>query len=157
MSKTHIATVFEEKGVLEFTDILEILPHRYPFIFIDRVVAFEDNQRVVCIKGVTANEPYFTGHFPGRPVMPGVIMLEALAQAACILAQLSEDGVAPGKTVVLVGATDIKWKKMVTPGDQLTIEVRSVRKRRPLWVVEGEIMVGDKLACAAKISAMEVD
>jgi len=157
MSKSHIAAIFTEKGILEQKEILEILPHRYPFLFIDKVIGFEDNVKVVCLKVVTADEPYFQGHFPGRPVLPGVIMLEALAQAACILAQLSEDGVAPGKTVVLVGANDIKWKKMVTPGDQLTITVRSVRKRRPLWVLEGEIVVGDKVACSATISAMEVD
>ncbi|MFM1848104.1 MAG: beta-hydroxyacyl-(acyl-carrier-protein) dehydratase FabZ [Pseudomonadota bacterium] len=147
----------EEKIVYDSVQIQEIIPHRYPFLMVDRIVEFVDNERAVGIKNVTVNEPYFTGHFPGRPVMPGVMILEAMAQTGAILARRSQDGVAPGKTVFLVGATDCKWKRQVVPGDTLRIEMVSVRKRRPLWIMSGTVMVGDKVVASATISAAEAD
>lgn len=117
----------EEKIVYDVPEIQKILLHRYPFLMIDRVTEFDDNVRVVGKKCVTINEPYFTGHFPGRPVMPGVMMLEAMAQTGAILALRSTDGVIPGKIIFLTGATDIRFKRQVTPGDVLRIEMRSVK------------------------------
>lgn len=147
----------EEKAIYDCQQIMEIIPHRYPFIMVDRIVEYEDNVRVVGIKNVTFNEPYFQGHFPGRPVMPGVMMLEAMAQTAAVLAKTSTDGVAPGKTVFLVGATDFKWKKQITPGDTLRIEMVSVKKRRPLWIMSGSITVDGKLVASGTLTAAESD
>jgi len=149
--------VEKENGavVYDISQIQEILPHRYPFLLIDRVVEFVDNERVVAIKNVTANEPFFQGHFPGMPIMPGVLILEAMAQAGAILAIKSADGVAKGKTVFLVGADDFRWKKKVTPGDTLRIEMKSVKKRRPMWVMSGEVFVDGKIVASGTISAAE--
>jgi len=147
----------EEKVIYDAVQIQAIIPHRYPFLMVDRIVEFVDNERAVGIKNVTLNEPYFTGHFPGRPVMPGVMVLEAMAQTGAILAIRSNEGVAPGKTVFLVGATDCKWKRQVVPGDTLRIEMVSVRKRRPLWIMSGTVTVGDKVVATATISAAEAD
>jgi 3-hydroxyacyl-[acyl-carrier-protein] dehydratase len=147
----------EEKIIYDAIQIQAIIPHRYPFLMIDRIVEFVDNERAVGIKNVTMNEPYFTGHFPGRPVMPGVMILEAMAQTGAILAIRSNEGVAAGKTVFLVGATDCKWKRQVVPGDTLRIEMVSVKKRRPLWIMSGTVTVGDKIVATATISAAEAD
>lgn len=145
----------EEPIVFDIQKIQEILPHRYPFLMIDRVSEFEDNQKVVATKCVTMNEPYFSGHFPGRPVMPGVMILEAMAQAGAILAIRSSDGVIPGKIIFFTGATNVRFKRQVTPGDVLRIEMRSVKKRRPLWIMEGEVTVNGKVVCSGSITAAE--
>lgn len=141
--------------IYDTVQIQGIIPHRYPFLLIDKVIEFIDNEKVVAIKNVTANEPFFTGHFPGMPIMPGVLILEAMAQAGAILAIKSNDGVAPGKTVFLVGADDFRWKKKVVPGDTLRIEMKSVKKRRPMWVMSGEVYVDGKVVASGTISAAE--
>lgn len=146
-----------EKGVLDIRQIQECIPHRYPFLLLDRVVEFTDNVEVVGLKAVSVNEPFFQGHFPGRPVMPGVLIIEAIAQAAAVMAKLSSDGIAPGKTVFLVGAQDVKFKRQVVPGDLLRIHVRSVRKRRPLWIMHGEVTVDGVLVASGTVSAAESD
>lgn len=146
-----------ERVVFDANQILKILPHRYPFLLIDKIVEFEDDKRVVAIKAVSGNEPFFQGHFPGRPVMPGVLILEAMAQTGAILAHKSSDGVAPGKTVFIVGATDVKWKKMVVPGDLVKIELVSVKKRRPLWLMAATATVAGKVVASAQLSAMEAN
>jgi beta-hydroxyacyl-ACP dehydratase FabZ len=147
----------QERIVYDANEILRTLPHRYPFILIDKVVEFEDDKRIVAIKAVSGNEPFFQGHFPGRPVMPGVLILEAMAQTGAILAHKSVDGVAKGKTVFIVGASDVKWKKMVVPGDLLRIELVSVKKRRPLWLMSAVATVAGKTVASANLSAMEAD
>lgn len=146
-----------EKGVLDIRQIQECIPHRYPFLLLDRIVEFTDNVEAVGIKAVSANEPFFQGHFPGRPVMPGVLIIEAIAQVAAVMAKLSSDGIAPGKTVFLVGAQDVKFKRQVIPGDVLRIHVRSVKKRRPLWVMQGEVTVDGVLVASGTVSAAESD
>lgn len=156
MNSEEKATSEQNTTVLNIGQIREILPHRYPFLLIDRVVELVDNEHVVAIKNVTANEPFFNGHFPSDPVMPGVLIIEAIAQTAAILAKTSKDGVGPGKQVLLVGANEVKFKKRVIPGDTMRIVVRSHRKRRPLWVMHGEVFVDGKLAASGSISAMEV-
>ena len=130
---------------LEAADIMRILPHRYPFLLVDRVVELEPGRRAVGIKQVTANEPQFTGHFPGRPIMPGVLMVEALAQAAGI-AVLSLDEYR-GKLGLFAGIDDCRFKRMVVPGDTLRLEV-TVEKLRGMFgrvkavaSVEGEVAV----------------
>ncbi len=143
--------------VFDSVKIQEIIPHRYPFLLIDRVIELVDNERVVAIKNVTANEQFFTGHFPGRPVMPGLLITEAMAQTGAILAKTSTDGVAQGKAVLLVGCDEMKWKRQVVPGDTLRIEMVSVRKRRPLWIMKGTVTVNGVLAASGQITAAEVD
>ena len=142
---------------LTIQEIMEILPHRYPFLLVDRIIEFVDSERCVGLKNVTINEPFFQGHFPGRPVMPGVLILEAMAQVAAVLARRSNDGVGENKTVFLVGIDDVKFRQMVVPGDQLEIRMVSIRKRRPVWVMGGEVFVNGKLVASGKISAAEAD
>lgn len=146
-----------ESVIYDVTQIQEIIPHRYPFLLVDRIVEIEDNERIVGIKAVTINEPYFQGHFPGRPVMPGVLITEAMAQTAAILARVSTDGVHPDKYVFLVGANDFKWKRQVLPGDTLRIEMKSVKKRRPLWIMQGTVTVDGRLVASGTITAAEAE
>lgn len=143
--------------VMDIQQIMDIIPHRYPFLLIDRVVELEDNHRIVAIKNVSVNEPFFQGHFPGRPVMPGALVLEALAQAGAILAKKSSKGVAAHKNLYLVGATNFRWKRQIVPGDTLRITMVGSKLRPPLWVMEGDVYVGDELAVKGTIQAMEVE
>ncbi|HEY5781144.1 MAG TPA: 3-hydroxyacyl-ACP dehydratase FabZ, partial [Lysobacter sp.] len=108
---------------LDVTAIQAMLPHRYPFLLVDRVVEFEAHKRIVAIKNVTINEPFFQGHFPGHPVMPGVLVIEALAQAGGILTQLSHQSGTEGKLFYLVKIDGAKFSRMVVPGDRLELEV----------------------------------
>ena len=147
--------VVEEKIVYDSVQISKILPHRYPFLLVDKIVELVDGESCVGIKNVTINEEFFQGHFPGRPVMPGVLILEAMAQVGAILARVSNDGVRPDKLVFLVGATDVKWKKQVVPGDTLRIELTSVKKRRPLWIMKGTAVVNGKVVAEGTFTAAE--
>jgi 3-hydroxyacyl-[acyl-carrier-protein] dehydratase len=137
-------------------DILEIqrwIPHRYPFLLIDRVLSLVPNETITTIKNVTANEEFFQGHFPGHPVMPGVLIMEAMAQTAAVFARYSEPQLLKDKTFYLVGADSFKWKRMVVPGDQLTIVMKSVKKRNPLWIMDGEVFVDGKVMAAGTLTA----
>ena len=145
----------EQKPIYNLQEILEVIPHRYPFVLIDKITEFVDGERVVGVKNVTFNEQFFQGHFPNKPVMPGVLILEAMAQTAAILAIESTDGVRDGKIVYLVGAEQVKWKRQVVPGDVLRIEMKSVRRRRPIWIMSGEVTVDGKLVASGVISAVE--
>jgi beta-hydroxyacyl-ACP dehydratase FabZ len=139
---------------LDLDAILRLLPHRFPFLLVDRVLELE-NDRVLTIKNVTANEPFFPGHFPQRPVMPGVLILEAMAQSAGILALASEPQNS-SKALVLTGIDHARFRRVVVPGDQLLIEVRLVKFRRPLWKMRGEARVGGELAAESQLAAMEI-
>ena len=145
----------ERKPLYDLTRILKTIPHRYPFVLIDRVTEFEDGERIVAYKNVTFNEQFFQGHFPEKPVMPGVLILEAMAQTAAILAIDSTEGVMEGKIVYLVGADNVKWKKQVVPGDCIRIEMKSVKRRRPIWIMSGEVTVDGKVVASGTISAVE--
>lgn len=137
-------------------DVLEVqkwLPHRYPFLLIDKVIDLVPDSYIVAVKNVTINEEFFAGHFPGNPVMPGVLICEAMAQAAAVFARYSEPVLLKDKNLYLVGVDGFKWKKMVIPGDTLRIEMRSVRKRNPLWVMEGDVSVDGKIVASGGISA----
>jgi 3-hydroxyacyl-[acyl-carrier-protein] dehydratase len=137
-------------------DILEIqrwIPHRYPFLLIDRVLGLVPNEHITTIKNVTANEEFFQGHFPGHPVMPGVLIMEAMAQTAAVFARYSEPELLKNKTFYLVGADNFKWKKMVVPGDQLKIVMKSVKKRNPLWIMDGEVFVDGKVVASGTLTA----
>lgn len=132
--------------------ILKQLPHRYPFLLVDRVVELESNKRIRAIKNVTFNEPYFMGHFPGRPVMPGVLMLEALAQAAGLLA-FDAMGQVPDENNIyyFVGIDSARFKRPVEPGDQLILEASIDRVRAGIWKFKGIARVGDEVACEAEL------
>ena len=133
--------------------ILNTLPHRYPFLLVDRITEMEENRRIVGMKNVTINEPFFQGHFPGRPIMPGVLILEALAQTGGVLAFKSF--VATSRPVVyLTGVENAKFRKPVVPGDQLRFEIEVLKKRPPFWKMQGKAYVGDDLVCEAELTAM---
>jgi 3-hydroxyacyl-[acyl-carrier-protein] dehydratase len=141
---------------LSSTDIQAILPHRYPFLLVDRVEELEIGKRVVGIKNVTINEPFFQGHFPGRPIMPGVLIIEAMAQVGGILAFKSANQ-AGAKLVYFMGIEKAKFRKPVTPGDQLRFVVDVLRARHPYWKMRGEAFVDDTLVCEAELMAMITD
>jgi 3-hydroxyacyl-[acyl-carrier-protein] dehydratase len=135
---------------LEAADIMRIIPHRYPFLLIDRVVELEPGKRVVAVKNVTANEPQFTGHFPERPIMPGVLMVEALAQAGAVaVLSLPEYR---GKLALFAGIDECRFRRTVLPGDQLTLTVELEKLRGAFGRAKAVARVGDEVAVEATIS-----
>jgi 3-hydroxyacyl-[acyl-carrier-protein] dehydratase len=136
-------------------EIERLLPHRYPFLLVDRVVEFEKDRRVLAYKNVSCNEPFFIGHFPGHPVMPGVLVVEALAQAGGVLTQLSRDPSELGKdTFYLVKVDNAKFSRMVVPGDRLELEVELKRRIRNMAQYVGIARVdGEQAACAEILCA----
>jgi len=132
-------------------DIKKILPHRYPFLLVDRVIDIEPGMRGTGIKNVSVNEEFFNGHFPTQSVMPGVLMLEAMAQTAVLLGSF---GAEPGSIVYLTGIDDAKFKQRVVPGDQLHIKMEKTAVKGPFEKWKGEIYVDDKLCVCAHLSAM---
>ena len=144
-------------SLLDYDAIAALLPHRFPFQFIDRVLEFDDGIRILALKNVTINEPFFRGHFPEQPLMPGVLICEALAQAGALLAHHSRDGVRPGHVVLLAGLDRVRFRRPVVPGDQLLLEVVLLKRRRPLWKLRGIARVDDKVSAEAEISAMEIE
>jgi 3-hydroxyacyl-[acyl-carrier-protein] dehydratase len=143
----------QQKVTMDIMEIQKWLPHRYPFLLIDKVLDLVPDSYIVAQKNVTINEQFFEGHFPEKPVMPGVLICEAMAQAAAVFARYSEPVLLKEKNLFLVGADGFKWKKMVLPGDTLTITMRSVRKRNPLWVMEGDVTVDGVTVATGTISA----
>ena len=141
---------------LDVMTIQRLLPHRYPFLLVDRVTEFEAHKRVVGIKNVTINEPFFQGHFPGHPVMPGVLVIEALAQTGGILTQLSHQTDSSGKLFYLVKIDNAKFSRMVVPGDQLTLEVELKRTIRNMAMYTGMARVNGETAACAEILCAEV-
>lgn len=137
--------------VLDINQIQQILPHRYPFLLIDRVVEIERKQRIVAIKNVTINEPFFQGHFPGFPIMPGVLIVEAMAQAGGALL-LTEVPDRDNMLMVFAGIEKARFRRPVTPGDQLRIVVEVLAWRTMAVRMEGKVYVGDKLAAEAIIT-----
>jgi beta-hydroxyacyl-ACP dehydratase FabZ len=139
-------------------EILEYLPHRYPFLLVDRVDEIVPNERIVAVKNVTWNEPYFAGHFPGDPVMPGVLQVEAMAQAAAILGFKSNDGLRErGGGVLLMGLDKVRFRRKVEPGDVLRLEVDVVQIRGRTWKVKGRAFVGSQRASEATLLAQLVE
>jgi beta-hydroxyacyl-ACP dehydratase FabZ len=138
---------------LEQAEIQALLPHRYPFLLVDRIKELEPDRRIVGIKSVTINEPFFQGHFPGRPVMPGVLIIEAMAQVGGVL--VFKSGGPSGKPVVyMAGIEEAKFRKPVLPGDQLRFEVDVLKKRPPFWKMQGKAFVENELVCEAVVTAM---
>lgn len=138
--------------MIDINEILNLLPHRYPFLLVDRVLEFEEAKRIVAIKNVTLNEPFFQGHFPGRPIMPGVLILEAMAQAGGVLAFKSFPEMKG--SVFFTGIDGARFRKPVIPGDQLKLVVDVVKHRREIWVFEAKAYVENDVVAEARIMAM---
>jgi 3-hydroxyacyl-[acyl-carrier-protein] dehydratase len=145
-----------EVGPLDILQIQAILPHRYPFLLIDRVVKIDRKKRIVAIKNVTCNEPFFAGHFPGNPIMPGVLTVEAMAQAGATLL-LTEIPERDSKLVVFTGIEKARFRRPVVPGDQLRIEVEVLAWRTIAGRMGGKVFVDNKLVAEATISCAVVD
>ncbi|GAB6182857.1 3-hydroxyacyl-ACP dehydratase FabZ [Thermodesulfovibrio hydrogeniphilus] len=137
--------------MIDIKEIMSILPHRYPFLLVDRVIEFVPNEKVIGIKNVTINEPFFQGHFPNNPVMPGVLIVEAMAQVAGILAFKS--GV-QGSGVLFMSIEKVKFRKPIVPGDQIVFEVNVLHIRGNVWKFAGFAKVDGKIATEAEFTAM---
>ncbi len=148
--------------MLTIEEIKKMLPHRYPFLLVDRVVDYEKGSWIKAVKNVTYNEPYFLGHFPNASVMPGVLIVEAMAQAGGILAFLSmekedfEKSIGGKRMVYFVGIDKARFKKPVTPGDQIILEVKILRHKLDIWKMEGKALVDGKVVAEA-IMAAKID
>jgi len=138
---------------MDVNAIMKILPHRFPFQLVDRIVELEHGKRCVGIKNVSINEPFFPGHFPGHPVMPGVLIVEAMAQVAGIMAYLASDDETRKKVSYFMAIDSAKFRKPVMPGDQLRIEITTTMNRRGIWGVDGKAFVDDKLVTEASLKA----
>ena len=137
---------------LDINQIKEYLPHRYPLLLVDRVIDWEEGKRITAIKNVTINEEFFNGHFPHKPVMPGVLMIEALAQTAALLAFLTMGQKPDANAVVyFVGIDGARFKRPVEPGDQLMMEVEILRQSRGIWKFQAKASVGEQLAVEAEL------
>jgi beta-hydroxyacyl-ACP dehydratase FabZ len=134
-------------------EIQKYLPHRFPFLLVDRILELEKDKRIVGIKNVTINEPFFTGHFPGIPVMPGVLIIEAMAQVAGILAMESM-GREETKVAYFMGIDKAKFRKPVVPGDQIRFEMEVLKHRGKIWRLKGNAYVDDNLVAEAEVQAM---
>lgn len=141
----------------DHVEIAALLPHRYPFRLVDRVVEFVDGERIVGLKNVSANEPYFQGHFPDLPVMPGVLICESLGQTAALLAYRSTEGVEAGRVLVFSGLDRVRFRRPVLPGDQLRLEVELVKRRRPLWKFKATARVDGQIAADGELLLSETD
>jgi beta-hydroxyacyl-ACP dehydratase FabZ len=138
--------------MIDIDEIRKLLPHRYPFLLVDRIVELELSKRIVGIKNVTFNEPFFTGHFPEKPIMPGVLILEAMAQTGGVLAFKSFPDMEG--SVFFTGIDDARFRKPVIPGDQLKLVVEVVKHRREIWVFDGKAFVDGDVVAEARIMAM---
>ena len=152
----HAQPQQSEARVLGIEDIMKILPHRYPFLLVDRIVEMEDKKRIVGIKNVTINEPFFQGHFPGHPIMPGVLIVEAMAQVGGVLLMGTVDD-PESKVVYFMSLDNIKFRKPVKPGDQLRIEVDIVQLRNTVCRIKGVAKVDGAVVCEAEMAAMVRD
>lgn len=137
----------------DIQSILESIPHRYPFLLVDRVKSCEPGSHIVALKNVTINEPFFPGHFPTQPVMPGVLIIEALAQAALLLGFASTEEDSQGKICYFLGIDKARFKRAVVPGDQLELHATLTSSRRGIWQFDVEARVDGQIACSAKIMA----
>jgi 3-hydroxyacyl-[acyl-carrier-protein] dehydratase len=143
--------------MIQINEIMEILPHGYPFLLVDRIVELEMGKRVVGIKNVTINEPFFQGHFPDQPIMPGVLIVEAMAQTAGVLAFKSMPDELRKKAVYFMAIDKVRFRRPVQPGDQVRMEMIVSKKRKSVWVFTGKAYVEEQLAAEAELMAMVSD
>ena len=140
-------------NAFDIKEIMKLLPHRYPFIMIDRILELTPGEKVVALKNVTINEPFFQGHFPENPIMPGVLIIEAMGQAAAVLAAKSLDRESHGSLIYFMGMDKVKFRKPVTPGDQLIFEMKFLKKRRKVFKMSGTAYVDKKVVAQAELMA----
>lgn len=140
------------KPVMDIHEVLKYLPHRQPFLLVDSVIEIKEGESLVALKNVTINEPFFMGHFPERPVMPGVLIVEALAQSAGILAYKSTNTTPKdGILYLFAGIDHVRFRRIVEPGDQLRLEVKVLKARKEMWKLEGAAFVDGQLVCSAEL------
>jgi 3-hydroxyacyl-[acyl-carrier-protein] dehydratase len=137
-------------------EIQHILPHRYPFLLLDRILDITLNEKVIGLKNVTVNEPFFQGHFPGKPIMPGVLIVEAMAQAGGVLAYKSTPQLM-GKLIYFLALDKVKFRKPVVPGDQLILELTALRRGQRVWKMQGKGFVRENLVAEAELTAAIAD
>ena len=144
---------------MDIKEIQRILPHRYPFLLVDRIIEIDLGKRIVGIKNVSVNEPFFQGHFPGYPVMPGVLIIEAMAQVGGVLAfkSVEEKMDISGKLVYFAGIDKAKFRKPVFPGDQIRFELKVIHVKEPYWKLKGLALVDGKKVCEAELMALVGD
>ncbi len=147
----------EQSISIDISEILARIPHRYPFLLVDRAEDYRANQSIVGIKCVTMNEPFFQGHFPENPVMPGVLIVEAMAQTGAVLMSKSLEVDVEGKTILFMSVDNCRFRHPVRPGDVLRMNVEVVRARSSIFKFRGQAMVGDKVAAEAEFAAMVVE
>src|SRR5512136_599811 len=140
--------------MMETREIMTVMPHAYPFLLVDRILEVEPGKRIVGVKNVTYNEPFFPGHFPGRPIMPGVLIVEAMAQTAGMLVFQSVDEESRKKPVFFLGMDNVKFRRPVIPGDQLRLEIEMTKHRQSIWGFKGKALVDGKLVAEAELLAM---
>lgn len=136
---------------LRIADIMRILPHRYPFLLIDRVIEVDQDKRLVALKNVSINEPFFAGHFPGAPVLPGVLTIESMAQAGAILGLLETKADLTRTLVYFMAIENAKFRRMIVPGDQMRITVEVLKRKAKVWKMKGEVLVDSELAAEATL------
>ncbi len=141
---------------IDILEILQRIPHRYPMLLVDRAEDYRPHESIIGIKSVTMNEPFFIGHFPGNPVMPGVLIVEAMAQTGAVLMSKSLNADVTGKTIMIVSMDETRFRHPVRPGDQLRLHVEVLRHRGDLFKFRGKAMIGDTLAAQADFAAMVV-
>ena len=143
----------DHKGPIDIMGILELLPHRYPFIMVDRVLDFEKGKTITGLKNVSIGEPYFQGHFPGEPVMPGVLILEGMAQVGSLLAYLSTPETIADRLVYFAGLDKVRFRRVVRPGDQLIFQLKMIKLKTKIAKMTGRAYVDDELATEAELLA----
>ena len=146
-----------KKNTIDINRIIQMIPHRYPILLVDRILEIEGGESAVALKNVTMNEPHFRGHFPGFPVMPGVLIIEAMAQTAAVVVVEALGKKAEGKVVFFMSIEEAKFRKPVVPGDAMHLHIQKAHSRGNVWKFEGRAMVDGNLHAEATFSAMIVD
>lgn len=146
-----------DNKIINIEQIMEKIPHRYPFLLVDKIINIIPNESAIGIKNVTFNEPHFQGHFPNKPIMPGVLIIEALAQTSAALVCSSLEGEVDGKLVYFMSIEEAKFRKVVVPGDQLFLHVNCVQRRASVWKFKGEAKVDGSIVAESTYTAMIVD
>ena len=139
--------------MIDVRKIMEVMPHRYPFLLVDRIESLKEGEEIVGIKNVTINEPFFAGHFPGNPIMPGVLIIEAMAQVGGVLAFHSSPKEWAGSLVYFMGIDKVRFRKPVVPGDQLRLKLTTIRQKQKVFKMRGEAFVDDTLVAEAELMA----
>jgi len=147
----------ENKCLMQTKDLLKCLPHRYPFLLVDKVIEAKFGESIKALKNVTANEPQFTGHFPEDPIMPGVLIIEAMAQAGALIITGDPEFSAEDKLVYFMSIDKAKFRKLVVPGDTLILDVKIIQNRGPVWKLDAKALVDGQIAAEAELKAMIVD